>query len=282
LFYFAARTTRDGHSAPLMTWPEGNGRLVRHLRDAVGARLELGTMALDVTAIPDLAAPQRPRARVVTRDRSGVFRAIVAERVVVATPRFVSRRIVAALRDAPAEPYVDYGSWVVANLHLRDRPLERGGTPFAWDNVLYDSRSLGYVVATHQRGQDHGPTVWTWYYALAGDEGDGRKSRDRLLTTTQREWSDIVLADLRRPHGDLVRRLERLDVWRWGHAMVRPRVGARAALTSLRPWVPIDSIHFAHTDLSGIALFEEAHDHGVRAAEEILAALGVRSPSLRQ
>jgi hypothetical protein len=31
-------------------------------------------------------------------------------------------------------------------------------------------------------------------------------------------------------------------------------------------------LHFAHTDLSGIALFEEAFDHGLRAAREIAAA----------
>jgi len=35
---------------------------------------------------------------------------------------------------------------------------------------------------------------------------------------------------------------------------------------------PLGRLHFAHTDLSGLALFEEAFDHGVRAAAEILAA----------
>jgi hypothetical protein len=30
------------------------------------------------------------------------------------------------------------------------------------------------------------------------------------------------------------------------------------------------NIHFANTDLSGVALFEEALYHGVRAAEEIV------------
>ena len=32
---------------------------------------------------------------------------------------------------------------------------------------------------------------------------------------------------------------------------------------------PRGKIHFAHTDLSGVALFEEAFDHGLRAAREI-------------
>jgi hypothetical protein len=33
---------------------------------------------------------------------------------------------------------------------------------------------------------------------------------------------------------------------------------------------PYRNIHFAHTDLSGIALFEEAFYHGLRAAKEIV------------
>ena len=32
---------------------------------------------------------------------------------------------------------------------------------------------------------------------------------------------------------------------------------------------PRGVVHFAHTDLSGIALFEEAFDHGLRAAREV-------------
>ena len=32
-------------------------------------------------------------------------------------------------------------------------------------------------------------------------------------------------------------------------------------------------LHFAHSDLSGVALFEEAFFHGFRAAGEVLAAL---------
>jgi hypothetical protein len=39
-------------------------------------------------------------------------------------------------------------------------------------------------------------------------------------------------------------------------------------------------VHLAHADLSGLPLFEEAQYHGIRAAEEILARRGIRSPSL--
>ncbi len=280
VFYFAARLGETGRSAPLMTWPEGNGRLVRHLAGVAGARLRTGWIVRNVVI--------RGEREVAVEgwDAAGAPVRVVAERAIVATPRYVARRIVPALAEAIArEPGAasdealafDYGAWVVANLHLRDRPSARG-CPFAWDNVLFDSPSLGYVVATHQTGLDHGATVWTWYYALTQP---GREARERLLSATREEWADVALADLGRAHSDLGGLVERVDVFRWGHAMVRPRVGAGAARRRRDGARSSGPVHLAHTDLSGVALFEEAQDHGVRAAEEVLDALGVRSPSMR-
>ena len=164
----------------------------------------------------------------------------------------------------------DVGAWAVANLHLRDRPAARPtDAPPAWDNVLRDSPSLGYVSATHQRGRDVGPTVWTWYYPFPGD---AREVRRTLAGAGHAEWAAAALADLSRAHRDLDALVERIDVAFWGHGMIRPRVGsifdpARAAAAAAD-----GRIHFAHTDLGGMALFEEALDHGVRAANEVLAS----------
>jgi hypothetical protein len=41
-----------------------------------------------------------------------------------------------------------------------------------------------------------------------------------------------------------------------------------------RAATPVGPVHFAGTDLGGLPLFEEAQWSGVRAAEEVLAALG--------
>jgi hypothetical protein len=68
---------------------------------------------------------------------------------------------------------------------------------------------------------------------------------------------------------------------RWGHAMIRPRVGFQWGSARRKAQEPYGPIHFAHTDLSGVALFEEAFDHGLRAAEEILATRGIKSESIR-
>ena len=158
---------------------------------------------------------------------------------------------------------------MVANLFLRDRPRSNG-FPMAWDNVLYDSPSLGYVVATHQRGLDHGPTVFTYYYPLTDE--DPRTARARLLETGWSSWADVALTDLTRAHSDIRVQCERLDVMRWGHAMIRPRPGFVWSGARMKAAQPFRGIHFANTDLSGVPLFEEAFYHGIRAAEEVLTA----------
>src|SRR6185369_13935099 len=137
-------------------------------------------------------------------------------------------------------------------------------------NVLYESPSLGYISATHQALVDYGPTVLTWYYPLV--DSDPRRAREKLLAQGRDEWAEIALSDLEVAHPEIRRLAERVDVMRWGHAMVAPRTGFMWGGARERATAPYRGIHFAHTDLSGVALFEESLHHGVRAAEEVLAA----------
>ncbi|HZU37218.1 MAG TPA: FAD-dependent oxidoreductase, partial [Gemmataceae bacterium] len=157
------------------------------------------------------------------------------------------------------------------NLSLSGRPNDEG-FPLAWDNVFYDSPSLGYVVATHQRGLDRGPTVLTYYYPLC--DANSREARTRLLGMDWQSCADLTLTDMARAHPEIHTLVERLDVMRWGHAMIRPRPGFIWGRARADARKPLGGIHFAHSDLSGVSLFEEAFYHGVRAAEEVLAAQG--------
>jgi hypothetical protein len=63
--------------------------------------------------------------------------------------------------------------------------------------------------------------------------------------------------------------------------MIRPRVGFQWGGARVKAQSPFGPVHFANTDLSGVALFEEAFDHGLRAAEEVLHARGFKSESIR-
>ena len=248
IFYFASREQR-----PVITWPEGNGRVVAHLsRFAPHRTSSLVTNLTPVEGGVDVIALQG-------EEVIGVH----ARKVIFAGPQFVARHVIPS-RPAPA---FAYGSWMVANVHLRDRPAP-SGFPMAWDNVLYDSPALGYVLSTHQRGPDHGPTVLTYYYALCG--GDVRRERERLLSTGRDGWAEVTLSDLTRAHPEIRSLAERVDVMRWGHAMVRPEPKFVWSEARVRAAEAHRGIHFANTDLSGVALMEEAVYHGVRAAEEVL------------
>jgi len=268
LFYFAARVDRPGQApSELITWPEGNFALVRHLRSAARDRTRTGALVLDVH---ETEQGVEVLGWDVAHDAG--FRYLAAH-AVLATPRFVTRRIVRALRDEASGKPVDDGSyapWLVANLHLTERPVSHGA-PLSWDNVLYDSPSLGYVCATHQRGSDYGATVLTYYLPLS--DADPRRARQQLYDGDYAAWRDAVLLDLGRAHPALDTVVSKLDVFRWGHAMVRPEVGSLFSAGRLAAWRARGQLHFAHSDLSGVSLFEEAFDHGVRAAHEVLAAL---------
>lgn len=274
LFYFCSRVAKPKFdSQPLITWPEGNGRLVNHLLKTASTKAQLNRAAAEIIPVEENG---RTRIDVLTLDREGRnplgYR---AQKVIFAAPQFVARYVIRPYRQNPPAHLAEFefGSWMVANLTLRDRPklMSPRDFPLAWDNVLYESPSLGYVVATHQRSLDRGPTVFTYYYPLCDE--NPRVARTRLLETDWRGWAEVTLADLSRAHPDIRDRVEHLDVMRWGHAMIRPRTGfiwSQARRDAARPF---RSIHFAHSELSGVALFEEAFDVGLRAAHEVLKEL---------
>jgi len=276
IHYYASRLLGPGKEPQsILTWPAGNGWLVSKLAERVRSKLRTGL------AVCDVVPGEGPRAStaVTAVGKPPLAVGYRAERVIFAAPQFVARAAIRPWRDA-APPHLaafEYGSWMVANLTLSARPKAAGRAgSMAWDNVIRDSPSLGYVVATHQTGRDHGPTVLTYYYPLVDE--DPRAGRRRLYAAGRDEWAEVALTDLERAHPDIRAVTTRLDVVRWGHAMVRPSPGfvfggARAAAVR-----PFRGIHFAHTDLSGIALFEEAFHHGIRAADEALAALRGEGP----
>jgi len=269
VFYFASRVEhRGGKEAAFVTWPEGNGRLVRHLAERCGDALRLGA------AVTDIFTRSNGIEVRAFEPATGRTTAWLADDVIFALPRFLASRLVAPWHERPPPWLADvtHGSWMVANLTLRDRPRE-AGFPLAWDNVLYDSPSLGYVDATHQTGRDRGPTVWTYYLPLT--KGTPAENRRLLLEASWEHWVDAILTDLSRPHPDLPGLVERIDVWRWGHAMVRPTVGLMRGGALRQAREPLGRLRFANTDLSGLALFEEAQHWGVAAAEDVLRARGL-------
>jgi hypothetical protein len=78
------------------------------------------------------------------------------------------------------------------------------------------------------------------------------------------------MIDLEPAHPNIRRCITHVDMMRLGHAMVRPTVGFLTAEARGHDWAP-RGIHLAHSDMSGLSLFEEAQDRGVTAADAVLA-----------
>ena len=269
--YFASR---HGFSAPgdeadggdaeregVFTWPEGNAWLTQRLAAPLGERLHGGRTVLRVTqgrhAVEVLA----------WNEARQHLEAWTAPQVVVALPLFVAARVVQnpppALREAAAR--LQYAPWLVANLQLDAPLLDRPGAPPSWDSVVYGARGLGYVDAMHQSLRPvAGATVLTAYHALP------RSERAALLAEDPAPWAERVLAELRPAHPDIQRRVQRIALMRWGHAMAIPTPGLQRhpALQALRGHGlgPGGRLRFAHADLAGCSVFEEAFTAGSEAA----------------
>ncbi len=263
LHYFASRHgfQAAGDDTPerdaVFTWPEGNGWLVARLAAPLQGRWHGGRTVLRV-------AEGRHGVDVLAWDEAGArMESWTADTVVCALPLFVAERLFdpapPALREAAAA--TRYAPWLVANLHVAAPLLERTGVPPAWDNVVYGSAGLGYVDAMHQSLRaTPGPTVLTAYHALPLAE------RAALLEQPWTHWAERVLQDLEPVHPDLRRRVQRIDLMRYGHAMAVPVPGLhrRAALPALR--AARGRVRFAHADLAGYSVFEEAFIAGCESA----------------
>ena len=276
LHYYACRTGAAANAAAdtVLTAPSGNGWIVKALAARLGNRLFPGATVFRLAQ-----GRQGAEADVWLAAEKRAVR-IKAERVIWSSPLFLLPYVAQGLPAAIANTARagSYAPWLVANLTLDALPAEGAGASLAWDNVLYHGAGLGYVVATHQRVQiEPGPTVLTYYRALTDTEPGA--ARQKLLDASREDWARGILAELGRAHADLPRLTRRLGVFRHGHAMIRPLPGVitaagRAALA--QGW---GRVQFAHADVSGLSLFEEANYQGVRAAEATLRQLSIRHSS---
>jgi hypothetical protein len=192
-----------------------------------------------------------------------------AERCIVALPLFVAARITDNPPPALLQAAISarYAPWLVANIHINAALHDKPGAAPSWDNVLYDAGSgqaegLGYVDASHQSlARVPGATVLTHYRAF----GIQASRRKHLYDQPWSHWRDTVLSELSAAHPDLPAKTARIDIMRYGHAMSVPVPGVRAsaALAALqRPLASHPRLRFAHSDLSGYSVFEEAFTHG--------------------
>lgn len=266
IHYFASRNgvgaNADGQN--VLTWPQGNGWLVERLREKSKEHILTNTLVYSIEQHDGFVTVDY--INTVTKQ---TFR-IKAKAVICAAPRFVAVRIIKDL--AKFEPHylsdLHYAPWMVANITLAKMP-EGKGAALSFENVSYHSKSLGYVVATHQSlSRFRQKTVVTYYQDLS--DTDPVIARRTALLKTHQEWAVQVAADLEKMHPGIKDHIENIDIWLWGHGMAIPRLGFIWGQSRKEMQKPLGSIHFAHSDMSGISIFEEAQYRGVEAAKKIL------------
>lgn len=274
IHYFACRNGEalEATDDTVLTTPGGNAwlvdGLVQGIQSRAGDRLLSGALAFRVAEADgrmqvDLWLPAEKRTL-----------RLEAEQLIWAAPLFLLPHILAGHEalNAAARSF-SHAPWLVANLTLSRFPEDRAGMSMSWDNVLHDSPGLGYVVATHQQLRLHpGATVFTYYRALS--QMPPPLGRALLQTTSREDWAEQILAELERPHPDIRQVTTRLDVFRNAHAMARPVPGLIWGEARQRLAADGERLRFAHADVSGFSLFEEAQYRGVLAAERTLRRLG--------
>jgi hypothetical protein len=279
LHYFSSRGghARNAEDGAVLTWPDGLHSMVTKLSASITSRVGKE----HTWSLPGFAARVDEKTSgievlCVRIDKQNVPSTFVlkARRVVCAMPLFVAQHVIPNLAASGFEASRDLpprAPWLVSNFLMDGMPREAQGVPLAWDNVVYRGEGLGYVVSTHQLIRLSPPqrSVFSAYQALDLKTPDD--TRRWLAAAHPDDLRTQAAIDLVPAYGrDLWRHAAALEITVRGHAMATPDVGflSRPGLLALRD---LDGpILFAHADLSGMSLFEEASYWGVLAANRVL------------
>jgi hypothetical protein len=270
IHYFAGRwgQAANADENALLTWPGGLAPLAEALAARAGPRRRAGTAAhvaeVDgkVEALCFTLEQGKPRSFLVR-----------ARRAILAMPLFVASRVVEGIERYGFDPrrhLGDYAPWMVSNFLMRDFPRELPEAQLAWDNVVYGGRGLGYVVSTHQDIRSRPPekTVFTAYTALS--QHTPAAARRWMQSASPDALLALAASDLKQAYGwAFAPCVERVDITLRAHAMAVPQPGFRgnAGLAALRE--ADGPLLFAHADLSGLSVFEEAAWWGCLAAGKV-------------
>ena len=262
LHYFCARKNNWASEGDdrVFTWPEGNGRLVEYLKKHSEGKIHVKHLVYDVL----LKENHKVEVLVYDAERNRSKR-IICDKVICAGPQFVN----SFLFKGRSENNLNYVPWLLATLTLR--PEFGVNEELAWDNVIYGKDGLGYIYDQHQNlGQNIGPKVITYYRSFSGS--NVKTERRILLAMSEKELLNLVLEDLKVAHPMIEDYILDVEFNKIGHAMIAPIPNFifSESLQDLRK--PIDNrIFFAHSDLSGISIFEEAFHQGISAAKQVLS-----------
>ncbi len=268
LHYYCSRwgKAENAGNGAWLTWPGGMQPLAKAMDQRAGSRRRSGTVISLKTCADGVEA-------LCLELINGVAQTYLvrARKAICAMPLYVAARVVKGIENFGFDPALhmpSYAPWMVSNFLMKEFPVELPDAPLSWDNVVYQEPGLGYVVSTHQdiRTTPPNKTVFTAYLALSDHTPES--ARKWLNKASPEELLNAASVDLKSAYGwKFARSVERVEITVRGHAMASPKPGflSNAGLKALRELE--GSILFAHADLSGFSVFEEAAWWGYRAAK---------------
>jgi oxygen-dependent protoporphyrinogen oxidase len=223
------------------TWPGGLGAITKKLAEILqpnADRMQGG--ATTVAVIPDKQEVQ------VTYMQGAELKTVSAKTVIMATPKFITRRIVQGLpeKQSDAMHQIRYCPYAVVNL-IFDKPVfNKSYDTWCPGNTFTDFIVADWVIR-NQPGYQQKYNILTCYTPMSEDD------RGYLLTESgTRKKAVSVLNDFQKLFpGSNVDPLE-VHIYRRGHPLYMSTPGLYTKVQSLAR-EPMDRVFFANTDSEG-------------------------------
>ncbi len=224
------------------TWPGGLGAITKKLADILRPTLR-ERMRTGATTVAVVSGKNEAQ---VTYMQGAELKTVAAKAVIMATPKFITRRIVQDLpeKQNAAMKQIHYIPYPVVNL-IFDKPVfNQGYDTWCPGNTFTDFVVADWVVR-NQPGYTQKYNILSCYTPMAEDD------RGYLLTElSTRKVAARVLHDFQKLFpGSNVDPVE-VHIYRRGHPMY---MAAPKLFTEVQPLVrqPLDRIFFANTDSEG-------------------------------
>lgn len=262
--YFSCRNGKaaNASSFDILTWPEGNNFLTKKLESNIQQHL-----------FPDMLTYKVEKEGKkwncyvydVKKEQSIQY---ICDNIIMATPQYVNKRVLAFETGINFDEF-NYYPWIVANISIKNKKELGGMHDLSWDNVFYNSKSLGYVNACHQSfDQNKTKTVITYYYNFS--EKSAKEERMSIYEKDDNYWKSFIVNDLKGAHPNIEQIIEEIEVNVLGHGMISPIKKFRDSPSRKVLDKGFDKLYFAHSDMSGISIFEQAFYRGILAAKQLL------------
>jgi protoporphyrinogen oxidase len=224
------------------TWPGGNGaigkKLAEILQQKAADRMQAGATIVAVVAEKNEVQ--------VTYMQGADLKTVAAKAVIMATPKFITRRLVDGLPDKQSEAMqqIRYIPYPVVNL-VFDKPVfNKGYDTWCPGNTFTDFVVADWVVR-NQPGYKQTHNILTCYTPLHEED------RPKLLTEpSARRLAENVLKDFQKLMPAFNVDPVEVHIYRRGHPLYMSTPGL---YTKVQPVVrqPMDRIFFANTDCEG-------------------------------